>query len=110
MASSTTTETMKISDVRSELNSLVNRVHRGEARIIVEKSGIPVAVLVSPEELNYLKEREKRIERGWEAMRQISRAFADVPVEELEAKVSEIIAENRAQARAEREAAASVKK
>lgn len=38
-----TTETMKISDVRAELNKLVNRVYRHETRVIVEKSGTPAA-------------------------------------------------------------------
>ena len=37
------TETMKISEVKQQLNSLVNRVYRHETRVMVEKSGIPVA-------------------------------------------------------------------
>ena len=36
-----TTETMRISDVRGQLNKLVNRVYRKETRVVVEKSGIP---------------------------------------------------------------------
>ncbi len=48
------TETMKISEVKQQLNRLVNRVYRHETRVMVEKSGIPVAGIVSAEDL-----------RGW---------------------------------------------
>ena len=41
------TQTMKISDVRVQLNTLVNRVFRKETRVLVEKSGILVAAIVS---------------------------------------------------------------
>ena len=40
------TETMPISAVKSRLNSLVNEIYRNETRILVEKSGIPVAGIV----------------------------------------------------------------
>lgn len=46
-----TTETMKISDVRSKVNTLVNEVFRHEKRVIVEKSGIPVAAIISVDDL-----------------------------------------------------------
>ena len=32
------TETLKISDVRGQLNTLVNRIYREQTRIVVEKS------------------------------------------------------------------------
>jgi prevent-host-death family protein len=117
---SATIETMKISDVRSELNALVNRVYRGETRVLVEKSGIPVAALVSPEDLERLDRIERkttevpakvraeaRREEAFEAMRQISRAFADVPIEELERQTELALMEARAQLLAERARAES---
>jgi prevent-host-death family protein len=40
-------QTVPASLARQKLGELVNRVYRRQARIIVEKSGIPVAALVS---------------------------------------------------------------
>jgi len=54
--------TMKISDVRAQYHALSNRIYRGEIRVIIEKRGIPVAALVSPEDmriLDMLDERER---------------------------------------------------
>jgi prevent-host-death family protein len=88
-------ETMKISDVKSRLSSLVNEVYRKERRILVEKAGIPVAALVSPDDLTWLEERDRKWEEGSRAMERMSLAFADVPVEELEAEISRVIADIR---------------
>jgi prevent-host-death family protein len=78
------TRTMKISDVKRILSRLVNEVYRGESRILIEKSGIPVAVLVSIGDLQYLarldEERAKR-RRLLESMRE---PFRGVPAEEIE--------------------------
>ena len=41
------TQTMKISEVKNTLSSLVNKVYRNETRVLVEKSGIPVAAIIS---------------------------------------------------------------
>lgn len=45
------TQTMNISEVKHQLSRVVNRVYRKETRVLVEKSGIPVAAVVSPEDL-----------------------------------------------------------
>lgn len=97
------TETMKISEVKQQLNSLVNRVYREETRILVEKSGIPVAGLVSVEDLRRLDQLDREWEEGTRAIERFSRAFADVPTDEAEAEVARIIAELRQQRAAERE-------
>jgi orotate phosphoribosyltransferase-like protein len=62
----------------------------------VEKSGIPVAALVSADDLARLQERDRAWDEGTKAMERFSEAFADVPVAELEARIDEIIAEGRA--------------
>jgi prevent-host-death family protein len=90
-----TTETMKISDVKQQLNSLVNRVYRKETRVLVEKSGIPVAGLVSVEDLIRLQEFDRAWEEGTRAIERFSQAFADVTTEEAEAEVDRIIADIR---------------
>lgn len=95
------TETMKISEVKPQLNSLVNRIYRGETRVIVEKSGIPVAGIVSIEDLRRLERRDREREERFSILDKIGEAFKDVPVEELEREVEKAIAEVRSERRAE---------
>jgi len=62
MSEQPTMLTMKISEVKQQLNRLVNQVYRRETRVMVEKSGIPVAGIVSAEDLERLDrlDRERR--------------------------------------------------
>ncbi|MER3437324.1 MAG: hypothetical protein C4346_06885 [Chloroflexota bacterium] len=97
------TETMKISDVRSHLNTLVNRVYRRETRVVVEKSGIPVAAIVSLEDLERLERLERERAARFAVLDKLPEAFAGVPDEELEREAAHAVAEVRAEMRAERE-------
>lgn len=99
------TQIMKISDVKNTLSSLVNKVYRKETRILVEKAGIPVAALVSTDDLRRLNQLDREWDQTTRALERFSAAFADVPVEELEAKIDQIIAEGRASDGAERRSA-----
>ncbi len=87
------TRTMKISDVKSQLSSLVNEVYRGETRVLVEKSGIPVAALVSVRDLGRLTQLEREKASRRKALETFGGAFEDVPLAEQEAQVSRIMAE-----------------
>jgi prevent-host-death family protein len=100
-----TTETMKFTDARQNLSQVVNRVARHETRVLVEKSGVPVAAIVSPDDLRRLNELEARRQEQFAAIGRISDAFADVPIDELERIAEQAVAEARAELRAEREAA-----
>jgi prevent-host-death family protein len=91
------TETMKISDVKNTLSSLVNKVYRKETRVLVEKAGIPVVALVSADDLNRLQQLDRAWNERTNAIERFSQAFADVPTEEAEAEVARIIAERRQQ-------------
>lgn len=101
------TRTMKISEVKRRLSALANDVHRQETRVLVEKSGIPVAALVSPADLDRLvrfdREREER-EQDFAIIDEMREAFKDVPPEEIERESIRIVAELRAEKQAEREA------
>jgi prevent-host-death family protein len=101
------TETMKISDVRSNLNTLVNEVYRHEKRVIVEKSGIPVAAVVSLEDVRQLDRLQKNREQMAKSIEEMRAAFAGVPPEEIEQMADQTVAEARAELRAERLANAS---
>lgn len=94
-----TTQTMKISEVRGQLNTLVNHVYRKETRVVVEKSGIPVAALVSIDDLARLDQLDAERAARYAGLDRISEAFADVPVDELEREAKRAIAARRASAR-----------
>lgn len=96
------TETMKISDVRGQLNTLVNRIYREETRVVVEKSGIPVAAIVSTKDLDRLKELDRKRSDRFAAVELMRAAFRDVPPEELEREAAKALAEVRAEMKSER--------
>jgi prevent-host-death family protein len=95
-----TTETMKISDVRSNINSLVNEVYRHEKRVIIEKSGIPVAAVVSLEDIRRLDQLARTREERFKVIDRMQAAFADIPPDEIERMALQTIAEVRAERRA----------
>jgi prevent-host-death family protein len=103
MAEQPTTQTMKISEVKQQLNHLVNRVYRRETRIMVEKSGIPVAGIVSAEDLRRLDRLDRERAERFKVLEEFGEAFKDVPAEELEREVARALAEVRAERRAQHE-------
>jgi len=74
---------------------LVSADYRKETRVLVEKSGIPVAALVSVDDLNRLNDLDRDWDEGTRALERFSEAFVGIPVEEAEAEIARIIAENR---------------
>lgn len=102
-----TIQSMKISEVRGQLNVLVNRVYRKETRVLVEKSGIPVAGLVSAEDLRRLDQLDRERAERFGVIDEMRQVFAGVPEEEIERETDRALAQVRAEMRAEREQAAS---
>ena len=102
MRASPGAETLKISVVKQALNALVNRVYRGETRILIEKSGIPVAALVSVRDLRRLEHLDRKWAEGERVLRELSAGFADQTEEDIEREVAKAIAEVRAEKWAER--------
>ena len=97
------TQTMKISEVKQQLNRLVNRVYRHETRVMVEKSGIPVAGIVSAQDLRRLDRLDRERAERFKILEEFGEAFKDVPAEELERETERALAEVRAERRAEQE-------
>lgn len=92
--------TMKISDVKQQLNRLVNEIYQQGARIVVEKSGIPVAGIVSVTDLRRLERLDQERADFFKVLDEFGAAFADVPLEELEREVERALSEVRAEQRA----------
>jgi prevent-host-death family protein len=89
------TQTMKISDVRGQLNTLVTQVYRKETRVVVEKSGIPVAGLVSVEDLDRLDRLDREQRERFAVIDEVRQAFAGVPDEEIERETDRILGINQ---------------
>jgi prevent-host-death family protein len=103
------TETVNVTEARRGWSELLNRVFRRESRVVVEKSGIPVAAVISMDEYALYLRLKARRDEDFKALDAMRDAFKDVPVEELEREVEKAIAavraENRARERAESEQA-----
>jgi prevent-host-death family protein len=90
------TQTLTISEVKTRLSRLVNEVYRHETRVLVEKSGIPVAALVSAEDLQRLDRLDQEWATRTRALEVFGTAFADIPATEREQEVERIVAQVRA--------------
>lgn len=97
-------QTVKASEAREQFSQLLNRVFRREARVIVEKSGIPVAAIISAEDLERLNRFEAERQQRFGILDGIGEAFKDVPDEELEREVSRAVARLRKESRRRQEA------
>src|SRR3954451_14026184 len=88
------TQTMKISDVKNTLSSVVNQVYRNETRVLVEKSGIPVAAIISADDLKRFAQLEQEREQLFAVIAGLREAFADMPADEIERETARITARN----------------
>jgi prevent-host-death family protein len=91
------TQIMRISEVRGQFNSLVNQVYRKETRVLVEKSGIPVAGLVSVDDLRRLDKLDRERAEKFSVVEEMRSAFQDVPATEIEREAERTIAEVRSE-------------
>ncbi|MGH2535153.1 MAG: type II toxin-antitoxin system Phd/YefM family antitoxin [Thermomicrobiales bacterium] len=67
-------ETMKMTDAKQQFSRVVNAVFRTQKRVLVEKGGIPVAAIVSTEDLERLNQLDAEWEQGFERSAPPSRA------------------------------------
>jgi len=93
---------MKLSETKQQFSKVINEVASGEARVVVEKSGLPVAAVISMDEYKQFLRSEEQRAQQWAALARISEAFADVPLDELESEIDKAVAQARAELRAER--------
>src|ERR687885_196403 len=96
------TQTMKASQARQEFSQLLNRVFRRETRVIVEKSGIPVAAIISAEDLERLTRLEAERQARFKMIDEIQARNRDKDPDEVERDVAKEIAAMRADQRARR--------
>lgn len=93
------TQVMKSSEVRQQWSQLLNSVFRDQTRVVVEKSGIPIAAVISNEELKRFIQLEEQRNKRFKALDKMREAFKNVPVKKLEQEVNKAIAEVRLEKR-----------
>jgi prevent-host-death family protein len=96
------TKTLKASAARQQFSKVFkvfNEVFRGESRVVVEKSGIPVAVIISAKDFELLARLEQKRAEQFKTLDEIGDAFKDVPLEEIEREVKRVIIQVRREQR-----------
>lgn len=101
------TQVMKASEVRQQWSQVLNKIFNDQTRVVVEKSGIPVAAVISTEDLKRFKRLEEQQAQRFKVLDRIGEAFKDVPEEEIEREVSRAISKVRAEKRANRDQSTS---
>ena len=86
---------LKASDVRKRWSEVVNEVSRERTRVIVEKRGVPVAGVVSPQDLEWLQERDRRLAELRAVMEDLREVFQDVPLEQFDREVARALQDIR---------------
>jgi prevent-host-death family protein len=89
------TQIMKATDVRQNWSQLLNQVARRKARVIVEKSGVPVAAISSTDELEEMQQLKAERDRRFAVIDELRAAFADVPDGELQEEVIKAVSAAR---------------
>ena len=93
------TQVMKASDVRQQWSQLLNKVFKDQTRVVVEKSGIPVAAVISAGDLERLTRLEEQRERNFAILDEIGEKFKDVSAKEIEQEVNRALKQVRAENR-----------
>jgi prevent-host-death family protein len=91
------TQTMNVTKARDQFSQVVNKVYRKEARVILEKSGIPVAAIVSADDLERLNRMEAQRAERFKIIDEMREAFKDVPEDEIDREVDKALTEVRAE-------------
>lgn len=100
-------ETQNVSETRRTLSETLDRVRRHEARIVIERSGIPVGAIVSMDDLEDLRRVQQRREEARRVLANVRSGFVGIPEEETEREVWTAIEEVEAERRARRGATAA---
>lgn len=94
------TQVMKASDVRAQWSQLLNKVFKSKTRVVVEKSGIPVAAVISAEDLQRFIQMEEQREKRFKALDNMREAFKNVSLQEIDREVKKTVTQVRAENRA----------
>jgi len=94
---------MDASEAGRTWSELLDDVAQSHDRVIVERSGEPVAAIISAADLNRFTRLEAERARDFAVVERMQAAFDGVPFEEIEREAAKALAEVRAEMRKERQ-------
>jgi prevent-host-death family protein len=100
MAPNAPTDTMKMTDAKQQFSRVVSDVFRTHKRVLVEKGGIPVAAIVTAEDLERLNQLDAEWDADFAVLDEIGGAFADADPDEIERETAAALADVRSERRA----------
>lgn len=86
------TLTLKASEMQENWSAVLDGVARHEARVVVERDGIPVAAIISPDDLMRLERLDAERHERFGALRASQAAFADIPDDEIARELNAALA------------------
>jgi len=93
------TQIINVTEARQRWSQLLNQVFRSETRVVVEKSGIPVAAIISAKDLERFNRLEAQRAERFKVLDEMREAFKDVSAEDIEREVAKALAEVREERR-----------
>lgn len=100
-------ESLSVSEAEGRFGDLVRDVSQDDARVLVEKDGVPVAGIIPMVDMRRLARLDEQDREAYEILETIRSRFDDVSAEEIERQTERIMAEIKAENRAARERVAS---
>lgn len=94
------TQTMNVTAAREHWSQVITAVFRRQKRMVLKKAGIPVAALVSTEDLERLRRYDAERAADFAILERVGDAFKEIPDDELEREVAMTVEEARAGRRA----------
>lgn len=92
------TRSMKFTELRPRLSELLNCVFGREMRIRITKGNIPVAAIVSIDDLERLERLDAQRDADFRIFDEIGAAFADQTPEQIEEQVNRAVSKVRDEA------------
>jgi prevent-host-death family protein len=96
--------TMNATQVRQQWSKILGDVYKEQKRVVVEKSGIPVAGVVSVRDLRRLNELDEQQAADRQLLEALRQPFQAIPPAELEREVAKAVKQARAEIRKEAKA------
>lgn len=93
------TQVLSVPAAQKQFDALVRRVSSDKDRVIIERGGVPVALLVPARGLRTLKDERAR---QFKLIDRIREGFSDQTADEIEAAVATTVAQVRSEARAKK--------
>jgi prevent-host-death family protein len=91
------TESINASEMRQHFAEVVNRVYRRERRFVIEKSGIPVAAVVSVADAQRLERMDERRRRALATLERVRESFHGVDQADFDRELELAMREVRAE-------------